>query len=67
MTTPKPGRNDGAEAPSRRELLAAAAGAAAALIIPATAAISATAPETGLVLHRGWVLRADDLPRLKRA
>ena len=49
---------------TRRTLLKAAAALPAALALPPIAAAPA-APT--LVLHQGWVLRADDLARLGRA
>jgi hypothetical protein len=53
---------------NRREFLTVAALATVALAIPTAAATAAAPPEdTRLVLHKGWVLRADDLPRLTRA
>jgi hypothetical protein len=46
--------------PTRRTLLKAAATLPVALILPPAPA------EAAVVLHQGWVLRADDLQRLGR-
>ena len=46
--------------PDRRTLLKAAAALPVALLLPPAPA------EAAVVLHRGWVLRADDLLRLGR-
>jgi len=53
--------------PTRRDFLTTAAAAAVTLGLPAGAMAAAAIPEAGLIIHHGWVLRADDLPRLARA
>ena len=53
--------------PTRRDFLTTAAAAAVTLGMPAEAMAAATVPEAGLIVRDGWVLRADDLPRLARA
>jgi hypothetical protein len=52
--------------PSRRAVLAAAVAAVAAAAPPVARAAPpvAKAAEPAFLLHRGWILRADDLERL---
>ncbi|MDR3475591.1 MAG: hypothetical protein P4M09_28420 [Devosia sp.] len=58
-----PSARPAARAPSRRLMLKAIA--AAPLLV--AAALPAVAAADELVLHEGWVLRADDLQRLGRS
>jgi hypothetical protein len=53
------GRRKESGYPSRRAVLAGAVAAAAAAAPPV-----ARAAEPAFLLHRGWILRADDLDRL---
>jgi hypothetical protein len=54
------GRRKESGRPSRRAVLAGAVAAAAAAAAPPVARAAAPA----FLLHRGWILRADDLDRL---